>query len=351
MPFAIDDVQQKYIYVVLGMPRSGTSAITRGLKALGIALGDTLTPAHQKFNPKGFWEDKEIVYQINRRVLQAFGMEDNICGLMADELVVNPPDIFALQSQAARLLSQRMTSTRFWGFKDPNTSRIVPFWRQVFEAEKILDQYVIALRNPLSSAHSVIAHTHIDLETALMMWLMHLIPAVDSTAGRNRIVISYELMLQNPRVQLDRIRDTLAFPIVPDEKEIDAYANEFLDNKLKHYTFNDEDMKQHPAVAVMPLCQDVYTILLMVAQDKIKFDSAEFESAWSAIKAAFEKVYPSYQYIQSLHNQNKQLTRRIHKIEKSVPWRLISPLRKLDDILRAYRQRAREKRKLAKSHV
>ena len=32
--------QDKTIFVVLGMPRSGTSVITRGLNALGVPLGD-----------------------------------------------------------------------------------------------------------------------------------------------------------------------------------------------------------------------------------------------------------------------------------------------------------------------
>jgi hypothetical protein len=61
-------MNNKNIFLVLGMARSGTSAITRGLNALGIDLGNKLTPANEKWNPKGFWEDNEVVYQINAKI-------------------------------------------------------------------------------------------------------------------------------------------------------------------------------------------------------------------------------------------------------------------------------------------
>ena len=53
---------QKNVFIVLGVGRSGTSAIARGLKALGIDLGNMLRPAADA-NPKGFWEDAEIWLQ------------------------------------------------------------------------------------------------------------------------------------------------------------------------------------------------------------------------------------------------------------------------------------------------
>ena len=56
---------RKNIFVVLGPARSGTSVVARGLKALGVDLGDKLARASQRVNPKGFWEDDEIAHKIN----------------------------------------------------------------------------------------------------------------------------------------------------------------------------------------------------------------------------------------------------------------------------------------------
>ena len=50
----------KSIIVVLGMHRSGTSAITRGLMVLGVELGDHLMPPAPNNNDKGFFEDIDV---------------------------------------------------------------------------------------------------------------------------------------------------------------------------------------------------------------------------------------------------------------------------------------------------
>lgn len=47
------------LIVVLGMHRSGTSAITRGLQVLGVELGDQLMPGAVGDNEKGYWEDSD----------------------------------------------------------------------------------------------------------------------------------------------------------------------------------------------------------------------------------------------------------------------------------------------------
>ena len=57
--------------VVVGMHRSGTSAVVRGLKALSVFLGRNFLDA-QPENPTGYWEDKGIV-ELNERVLKALG--------------------------------------------------------------------------------------------------------------------------------------------------------------------------------------------------------------------------------------------------------------------------------------
>jgi len=54
------ETNNKKLIVVLGMHRSGTSAITRGLQVLGVSLGDRMIPPVEDNNPKGFWEDMDL---------------------------------------------------------------------------------------------------------------------------------------------------------------------------------------------------------------------------------------------------------------------------------------------------
>lgn len=339
----------KQIYVVLGMARSGTSAIARGLKALGIELGQTLTPGDKLWNPTGFWEDTDIVYKINRGVLYALDCQWMSTDLV-DEEAQQKPAITDLKNAAKQLLQERMKSTEYWGFKDPRTARIMPFWRDVFQELNLHDQYVIALRNPLSSARSYQTLSGTDVEVGLLMWLMHLIPAVNGTVGKLRVVVSYENMLADPRKQLLRMKERLVLPFEPDPCEIDIYADEFLDKKLHRHVSTHQDLKINPAVAVVPLASEVYELLLKVANDELSFDSAAFQIEWQRVQQEFEKIKPMFRYLDSLLKRNKSLERNMRSIKRSIPWKITYPLRMVDDLLRARRKKAREKRRLIKAY-
>ena len=62
----------KRLVVVLGMHRSGTSAVTRGLLATGISFGENLLQPLIGVNEKGFWEDLDIL-EFNERLLYESG--------------------------------------------------------------------------------------------------------------------------------------------------------------------------------------------------------------------------------------------------------------------------------------
>ena len=57
------------LVVVLGMHRSGTSVIARGLQVMGVELGNNLMQANE-YNTKGFWEDMDI-YTLNEEMLNS----------------------------------------------------------------------------------------------------------------------------------------------------------------------------------------------------------------------------------------------------------------------------------------
>ena len=119
---------------------------------------------------------------------------------------------------------------------------------------------------------------------------------------------------------------------------------------MHHHEHSDEELLSHPAAAAFPLCARAYKLLQKMARDEIIFDSPEFTTAWQGIKNEFNTMKPLYSYVGSLLNRNKAVSRENRKIAKSLPWRLIYPLRLVDDALRAMRKIARKRRKLAKIH-
>lgn len=339
----------KNIFLVIGFARSGTSVITRGLKALGIDLGKNISEsdATSKWNPKGFWEDQEVTYKIHTEVYATLG--HGIRGIrIIQQDEYNNKNLENITTSAVHLLNQRFTHTQHWGFKDPLTAKILPFWQSIFASQHINDHYIIALRNPLSSAHSHAKLTRTDIELSLILWLTHLIPAVDETIGKKRIVVSYELMMQDPLKQLLRMKSQLNIDTEPND--LNNYITQFLSDTLHRHRFNDDDLKNNATLAIAPLCLQTYNTLMKAATDEWSMTSPEFISAWKSIKNDFEKYYPIYCYLDTVLKNNKQLKLTLRNINKSIIWKILYPIRFIDDQLRHYRTSKRMKRRLQNTY-
>ncbi|MCI0551346.1 MAG: glycosyl transferase, partial [Anaerolineae bacterium] len=164
---------QKKLVVVLGMHRGGTSALTRGLVALGIELGDHLMSALPE-NPKGYWEDLDI-QGLNVDLLSCLGHDWYTLDLISAADLASERAI-AVRSRAIELLRQKTADTNIYGIKDPRIARLLPFWQSVFDHLRLEVGYVIAVRNPLSVAHSMKARMKwLEPEKSYYLWLEHMV--------------------------------------------------------------------------------------------------------------------------------------------------------------------------------
>jgi hypothetical protein len=329
------------------MARSGTSVLARGLHALGVDFGNHLIPGNDIWNPKGFWEDKEIVYKINRGVLHVLQNLSPTTQLTNLSFQDNNA-LSKLNRHAVIILKKRMTFTNNWGFKDPRTAIILPFWKNIFTELNLQDHYIISVRNPLSSAYSYCkVYKKTDIEMGLILWLRHLISAIDETVKKKRIIVSYELLLQNPIAQLERMINKLSITC-HNISEMNSFEKEFLDKALQHYEYTLGDLMSHPATSVSPLCIKVYELLMQIAKDQIFFDSDDFSCVWAEIKKEYSYLYPIYYYIDLLTYRQKKTEKILHTIKKSFPWKISYPFRVVDDLLRNKRINSRKKKKLAR---
>lgn len=344
----MSDVMQKRVFVVLGMARTGTSAISRALKVFGINLGDALTVGNEDWNPTGFWEDKDIVYGVNGRLFSRLGFAPYGLLTIASEQQTGSA-VEDIHQYATETLQKRFQVSNCFGFKDPSTIKLLPFWRKVFSGLKLQDDYVIALRNPLAAARSYQKLTGCELELCLLLWCAHLFQAVEGTENVRRLVVSYDLLLQNPRQQLQRM--TNAFNLgLADHQEEEHYAEKFLDQKLNRFQASHDELSSHESLRVASLCNDIYECLLKVASDEWSFDSAEFIARWQEVKNEYAKFYPLYCYLDQLLKERRSLKRKLRDTHKSWLWKLLSPLWRLDHYWRQQRQQSRMSKRLAKAY-
>src|SRR5215475_11493496 len=108
----------KQCVVVLGAGRSGTSTITRGLRALGVELGDQLRPGGGK-NPTGFFEDESLM-RINKRLRKALGLRADSVSLIEPQQW-QAPAVQAFQQEARETIRRRFGHYPLWGYKYAGT--------------------------------------------------------------------------------------------------------------------------------------------------------------------------------------------------------------------------------------
>ena len=271
------------------MHRSGTSALARGLQMLGVYLGnDFLSP--QPDNPTGYWEDRNI-YQINERLLAVFGLRWEDVALI-DDARWNEQAVEPLLAEAVQYLRSQFVSHPLWGFKDPRTIRLLPFWRSALHRLEVDECYLVVIRNPSSVANSLMRRQGMDAVTAHLLWLVYVVPNLSLIADRRFIVADYDLVMADPRQELERIARGLNIPLNDLSKAgIDQFASNFLDSNLRHSFFNVSDFELD--LNLPPLSREAYLWLRWLATERTATDSPQFWAAWERSRKAVQRLIAS----------------------------------------------------------
>ncbi len=273
--------------LVLGMHRSGTSAIARGLAALSVYLGNDFLDA-QPENPTGYWEDRGIV-ELNERVLKRLRITwDDVSPI--DRRQLESWRTWALRRQARKYIERAFTSQPMWGFKDPRTLRVLPFWRRVLHDSGVAGSYLVAIRNPRSVEASLFARQQMDAATAQRLWLVYSVPFLREIASAPLVVVDYDLLMLDPRGQLERVATALEINArnQATTAEIDRFAADFLDSGLRHTSFAPKDLDAGTALAT--LTRDAYLRLYDLATDRLTPGDERFWTAWRGIEREFDEL-------------------------------------------------------------
>ncbi len=250
------------LIVVIGMHRTGTSLITRGLQVMGVNLGDNLLPAMAEVNAKGFWEDADI-NAFNIEMLHAINSEWDFL------TPITEANIQQLQQQgyflkAVELLRNKVAQAPIFGLKDPRIAKLLPFWDQVFLHCNYDVSYVLSIRHPLSVVKSLQKRDGFVAEKAYLLWFTHVIAALTFSNKQNLSLVDYDFFMQNPASELARLAKEINLPINADELSI--FLNDFIDDSLRHTHYELNDLLLDDACPQM--VGQIYTQLLDVACGK-----------------------------------------------------------------------------------
>lgn len=197
------------VILVLGMHRSGTSALASVLGCLGAGLPRDPMPATAD-NPSGYQESRAIA-RFHNRLLESAGTRWN------DDAPVprawfDDPTRRGDEAEAARLLAVEFGDEETVVLKDPRLCRLLPLWKRVLVRKAIEPFAILALRDPGEVARSLRARLDdaafrpaaIAAEPrATLLWLRHLLDAERDSRDLPRVAIAYPALVADWRAALE----------------------------------------------------------------------------------------------------------------------------------------------------
>ncbi|MBA4749550.1 MAG: glycosyl transferase family 1 [Alphaproteobacteria bacterium] len=254
------------LILVLGMHRSGTSALTRGLKVINVSLSDSLIGPLPANNPKGFFEDTRI-NQINDSLLAELGLQWCSQGELKS-LDIRVMDLSHLRDRAYTYLSDLLKDKGdFFALKDPRFSILLPFWQPIFEELNVKVNYIIASRHPMSVAHSLQKRDDLAIQRGLLLWYRHMLAALNYTQGQKRLVVNYDILMDNTDKELERVALFLKVDTNIDPEKLNEYKDVFLEKELRHNYYEGGLSETLPELA--PSIHDLHNMIEGMSKENI----------------------------------------------------------------------------------
>lgn len=189
--------------LVLGMHRSGTSALAGAIAALGATPSKRQHPAHSD-NPEGYMEPAALV-ALHDRLLAA---TDSVWfDINPPRLAAIPPDhLTETLSQMVAVLQADYGPASFALIKDPRICRFLPLTLRVLAAAGMEPGVVLSLRAPAEVAASLRRRDQLSAIYAGVLWARHMVDAERESRGLPRILVQYERLLSDWPGTAARIR-------------------------------------------------------------------------------------------------------------------------------------------------
>lgn len=239
--------------LVLGMHRSGTSALAGALARGGFCAGDetTLYGADSN-NEKGFYEQREVV-TINESILvnsflhQFPELKEYRCAVSTEDMdglgwlfgawldtsriVVKDIQLERIRKFLSRLYGENAGYSRFV-IKDPRLSLTLPFWSQ----HLIRPALLIMVRNPVAVAGSLWRRDQLFDELSYLLWLRYTSMALSYAGSYPAYVIDYDSFVESPEQTVRNVYSWLGHHGFNLKDELLDQATQFVSPELRHHT-------------------------------------------------------------------------------------------------------------------
>jgi hypothetical protein len=325
--------------IVLGMHRSGTSALTRVLSLLGAALPQNIMPPGPG-NDSGHWEPVRVV-ELHDDILSRVGSawsalsgpsEAWFASRQATDYVEKIKDIVRLEYLDAPLFVA----------KDPRLSLLFPLWARALFELNIDCKPVVAIRNPTEVARSLCLRERSEvgerewcLNRARMLTLRYNLSAERWTRMHRRAFCHFDDLLRDWKGSARRIGNELGIAWPDWSPAAEIAIDSFLRPSLRHHTAPDDLADDGDAWAeTMNL---IYTALKGACSGD-EIDPKSFDDDCFSYGQMNHMLNAERERLLRGHRREVQdIEREVTLMRESMSWRLTAPLRRVVDRLRTLR--------------
>lgn len=283
----------KTCIIVLGMHRSGTSALTGTLEKIGIMLPQDLWPA-QEDNPKGFFEGQKVI-ELNERLLAANGSNYDDTRFNTK---ISEESIAQHLGETKSFLQEEFSYSKCFALKDPRMCITFPLWERALLELGIEIKVVIPYRNPFEVARSLKKRNDFSIEKSLLLWAKHLLLAEKYSRKYKRHFISFNDLMSNTADSLPELAKFAGVEL--SQGSVTTVQEQFLDPTLKHHNLDINNVAEN--------IPDFIRKLILFTQ-KQRFANVT-KKEWNAI---FNEVTALYQFFHTYDVQfQSQISRDLH---------------------------------------
>ena len=224
--------------LILGMHRSGTSALTGTLGLLDVDLGNDLMTADEG-NAKGYFENQNF-YQINEDLLSQ--IDSSWEDIFFDEAKLdNIRDTIELKN----IIQSEFEHSSIFAIKDPRLAYLFPVYEKILKELDIDIKIIIPYRNPTEVATSLKHRNQFSLNKGMLLWAYHILLAEKFSKDHKRIFIEFNELMTNTKSVIKQISEKLEIDLYSKYNEKEEYLKEFLDPGLKHHNTSMDDLSDN----------------------------------------------------------------------------------------------------------
>lgn len=192
------------IVVVLGMHRSGTSAITEFVSSLGFNVPGDQLAVELEVNERGFWESQQVV-NFNDELLAKLDLSWYSLRRFSNWDQLDS----SYWSSMVDWLTSQLVSSNWLVIKDPRINVLLPIWKKILDSLDAEIFFINVNRHPDKVVQSINKRDGFGYTASYALWLHYIIKPFEFVLDRNCYFINYEQVLENKDVALDALANYL----------------------------------------------------------------------------------------------------------------------------------------------